>query len=258
MASIARLEQATTLVSPVETRLLGMLEAAVGKQWAEQWSIGLPDPFGQVDGKPGGRILANNPEMVNYNLVLWLWTITKAWGLMSYGRDRYKNLIGNLKQWDVTAGPQVVVPGAAEEPLTFPPPSSHPQQANLAKQMMNAGPGLPPQNLIPATTTAAAAAATSDSDDARLLARLKTFSMPFPAEQVLAVLKESVEWFAPDSTVPLPPFAYDMQPDRPWPERNGPTNFTEQAAKEKEAKEAKEAKEKAEGSYGEKGAPPKK
>ena len=64
--------------------------------------------------------------------------------------------------------------------------------------------------------------------------------MPFPADQGLAVLKESVEWFAPESTVPLPPFAYDMQPDRPWPERNGPTNFTEQAAQEKEAKEAKE------------------
>ena len=68
-------------------------------------------------------------------------------------------------------------------------------------------------------------------------------------------MEEAREMFCAGSTVELPPFAYDMQPDRPWPERNGPTNFTEQAAKEKEAKEAKE---KAEGSYEEKGAPPKK
>ena len=203
MASIARIDETAELIPPIEARLLGMLEEAHGKEWVEQWSVGLPDHWGMVDGEGAERELDNNPELVNYNAIIWLWTLAKAWDMVSFGRYRYGGLAGNRKNWDK----------GLEEGKDF--------DERYAVQLVSPNPGLE----------------LSGVDIDSLLPRLHR--SPFP-ERVLAALKEAHEMFAAGSTVPLPPFAYDMQPDKPWPERQGQVDFSEaeRLAKLKKEQEA--------------------
>jgi hypothetical protein len=75
---------------PIEARLLGLLEEAHGKEWlgAQGWSVGLPDTWGMIDGEGDERCVENNPKLVNFNLIIWLWTLAKAFDMVQFGRYR--------------------------------------------------------------------------------------------------------------------------------------------------------------------------
>ena len=67
MKSIGKYDQRAELVPPIEAKLNAMYEEAMGKDWVAGWWKGLPDPFGNVDGKPVDGSLVNvpaNPHVV--------------------------------------------------------------------------------------------------------------------------------------------------------------------------------------------------
>lgn len=201
MHSISRIGESESLIPPIEAKLCGMLEETHGKEWLDSWSVGLPDTWGMIDGDGPESNLENNPKLVNFNLILWLWTLAKAFDMVQFGRYRYGGLLGNLSNWD--------------EAKTF--------EENYKVQLSSPNPGLPLEGIEEIATTLAPCVAKS----------------PFP-ERVLAALEEAKAMFCKDSAVELPPFAYDMQPDKPWPERQGQVDFSEaeRRAKLKEQEQA--------------------
>jgi len=90
MHSISRIAETEALIPPIEARLLGLLEEAHGKEWlgAQGWSVGLPDTWGMIDGEGDERCVENNPKLVNFNLIIWLWTLAKAFDMVQFGRYR--------------------------------------------------------------------------------------------------------------------------------------------------------------------------
>jgi predicted aldo/keto reductase-like oxidoreductase len=78
-------ERAAELLPPITERLEAELVRAMGRKWAEGWSVGLPD----TDHTPG---------TVNLYHVLRLFTLAKAFDMVEYGRMRY-NLFGNGGHW---------------------------------------------------------------------------------------------------------------------------------------------------------------
>lgn len=188
MHSIRRISETETLIPPIEAKLYELLKEAHGSEWLDSWSVGLPDTWGMIDGDGPERNLENNPKLVNFNLILWLWTLAKAFDMVQFGRYRYAGLLGNLSKWDETK--------------SF--------DDNYKVQLDSPNPGLPLEGVEDITTTLAPYVAKS----------------PFP-KRVLAALEEAKAMFCKDSVIKLPPFAYDMQPDKPWPERQGQVDFTE-------------------------------
>ena len=172
MHSIRRLSETETLIPPIEAKLYGMLEETHGKDWLNGWSVGLPDTWGKIDGDGPERSLENNPKLVNFNLIIWLWTLAKAFDMVQFGRYRYAGLLGNLKNWDQTK--------------SF--------DENYKVQLASPNPGLPLEGIEDIAATLAPCVAKS----------------PFP-QRVLAALEEAKAMFCKDSTFELPPFAYDMQ-----------------------------------------------
>jgi hypothetical protein len=187
MHSIRRIGETEALIPGIEAKLLRMLEETHGKDWLDGWSVGLPDTWGMIDGDGLERNLGNNPKLVNFNLILWLWTLAKAFDMVQFGRYRYAGLLGNLSKWDETK--------SFEE--------------NYTVQLSSPNPGLPLEGVEDITALAPCVA-----------------KSPFP-ERVLAALEEAKAMFCKGSLVELPPFAYDMQPDKPWPERQGQVDFSE-------------------------------
>ena len=105
MKSIGKYDQRAELVPPIAAKLNAMYEEAMGKDWVAGWWKGLPDPFGNVDGKPVDGSLVNvpaNPHVVHYGVIAWLYSICKAWDFHDFARQRYGMLVGNGKKLDST------------------------------------------------------------------------------------------------------------------------------------------------------------
>jgi predicted aldo/keto reductase-like oxidoreductase len=73
------------LIAPIEARLQVKVENALGKQWANTWSVGLPE-WQQM---PGG---------INVREILRLYNMARTYDMTEYARSRY-NLLDGAGHW---------------------------------------------------------------------------------------------------------------------------------------------------------------
>jgi len=79
------LSDAQTHLNPILDRLEKASIAALGEDWHNTWSIGLPTP-------------AETPGNLNIPVMLWLYNLVKAYDLVEFAQARY-NLLGNGDHW---------------------------------------------------------------------------------------------------------------------------------------------------------------
>jgi len=82
---VKRLPEAPGLLPPIEARLKKAMEEAVGADFAARYLEGLPS----WEETPGG---------INIPVILWLWTLAKAYDMVEYARMRYE-LLGKGETW---------------------------------------------------------------------------------------------------------------------------------------------------------------
>jgi predicted aldo/keto reductase-like oxidoreductase len=83
--ALSYMPQAQQWVSEIQKKLLDLMHEAVGQNWWETFSEGLP----LWDATPGN---------VNIPIILWLWSLVKGWDMSEYAKMRY-NLLGNGGHW---------------------------------------------------------------------------------------------------------------------------------------------------------------
>ena len=66
-------EEGRAKVAAVEGRLVAAAHEALGQEWYENWHVGLPNGYECSSGVMVGKWV-------------WLWNITKAWGLYEYSK----------------------------------------------------------------------------------------------------------------------------------------------------------------------------
>jgi predicted aldo/keto reductase-like oxidoreductase len=91
------------LLSAPLARLEEAAISALGKDWWQAWSQGLPDSFGHIDDlNPDGTDtdVTANPFGINFTMAAWLYTISEAWGFVAYAKQRYAQYVSNDKAWD--------------------------------------------------------------------------------------------------------------------------------------------------------------
>lgn len=85
LKTLALLDRADEILSPILNRLEQAAIEALGEDWYRTWHIGLPQP----EETPGG---------INIPVILWLWNLATAYDMVAYGKMRY-NLLGNGGHW---------------------------------------------------------------------------------------------------------------------------------------------------------------
>lgn len=85
VASLVHYDSAAETIAPIERRLRAAIESALGEEWANGWSDGVPN-------------YVDVPGEVNVQEILRLWTYAKALDLEAWGKMRY-NLMGNGGHW---------------------------------------------------------------------------------------------------------------------------------------------------------------
>lgn len=85
LSTLEFLDQAESLLPPIEQRLRAAMVEAVGEQVADHFADGLPH-WEEI------------PGLINVGTVLWLRNLTLGWGLLDYAKMRY-NLLGNGGTW---------------------------------------------------------------------------------------------------------------------------------------------------------------
>ena len=96
-----------SLLSTPMAKLEEAAIAALGNDWWQGWSQGLPDSFGHIDDlKPDGTDtdITANPFGINFTMAAWLYTISEAWGFVAYAKERYAQYVNNDKAWDAKIG----------------------------------------------------------------------------------------------------------------------------------------------------------
>jgi hypothetical protein len=79
------LDQAEEILPPIIERLEKEAIAILGKDWFDNWQVGLPS-------------YENTPGNVNIPVILWLRNLTLAYDMIEYGQARY-NLLNNGSHW---------------------------------------------------------------------------------------------------------------------------------------------------------------
>ena len=85
LEAVARLEDASTLIVPVQERLQQAAAEALGDDWLHSWRQGLPS-------------WQDTPGEINLPVLLWLHNLLEAWDLESYAQARYR-LLGSGGHW---------------------------------------------------------------------------------------------------------------------------------------------------------------
>jgi predicted aldo/keto reductase-like oxidoreductase len=85
LSSLEHLDEAASVLPPIEQRLRAAMLSAVGEDLADRYDEGLP----HWDETPG---------LISIATVLWLRNLALGWGLIEYARMRY-NLLGNGGTW---------------------------------------------------------------------------------------------------------------------------------------------------------------
>ena len=85
LEAVARLEDASTLIVPVQERLQQAAADALGDDWLHSWRQGLPS-------------WQDTPGEINLPVLLWLHNLLEAWDLESYAQARYR-LLGSGGHW---------------------------------------------------------------------------------------------------------------------------------------------------------------
>ena len=214
MKSIGKYDQRAELVPPIEAKLNAMYEEAMGKDWVAGWWKGLPDPFGNVDGKPVDGSLVNvpaNPHVVHYGVIAWLYSICKAWDFHDFARQRYGMLVGNGKKLDST-----VADGKTSSDYVL-------------DIMGDFGPGCDTRTLDSATLAASIEGA--PCKDAVLAALEWARENLHPVSRTTLagiwlrlphIPKKDPNFGGQDKECEIPPMCEDMRPDICWPDRPKP------------------------------------
>ncbi|MEO1341361.1 MAG: aldo/keto reductase [Cyanobacteria bacterium J06635_13] len=79
------LDQAEEILPPILERLEQEAIAVLGKDWLENWKVGLPE-------------YQDTPGNVNLPVILWLRNLALAYDMIEYGQARY-NLLTNAGHW---------------------------------------------------------------------------------------------------------------------------------------------------------------
>jgi len=85
LEAVSRLEDAPTLIVPVQERLQQAAADALGDDWLHSWRQGLPS-------------WQDTPGEINLPVLLWLHNLLEAWDLESYAQARYR-LLGSGGHW---------------------------------------------------------------------------------------------------------------------------------------------------------------
>jgi predicted aldo/keto reductase-like oxidoreductase len=85
IAALAHYDRIAEVIAPIERRLRAEMERVLGRDWCEQWPMGLPN-------------YVDVPGEINVNEIIRLWTYAKSLGLVEWGKMRY-NLLGNADHW---------------------------------------------------------------------------------------------------------------------------------------------------------------
>ena len=85
LEAVSLLEDASTLIAPVQERLHLAAAEALGLDWLGSWRQGLPS-------------WQDTPGEINLPVLLWLHNLLEAWDLESYARARYR-LLGSGGHW---------------------------------------------------------------------------------------------------------------------------------------------------------------
>ncbi|MEO1670750.1 MAG: aldo/keto reductase [Cyanobacteria bacterium J06631_2] len=79
------LDRADEILPPILERLEQEAIAVLGKDWVENWKVGLPE-------------YQDTPGNVNLPVILWLRNLALAYDMLEYGKARY-NLLTNAGHW---------------------------------------------------------------------------------------------------------------------------------------------------------------
>lgn len=85
METVEKLDRAEALVTPIIGRLEEEMEKALGREWLDNWQVGLPE----WEGTPGE---------INIPAILRLYNTLKAFRMVEFCKSRY-NLLGNGGHW---------------------------------------------------------------------------------------------------------------------------------------------------------------
>lgn len=85
MSSLQHMDKIAELLPPIEKRLRQAMDQTMGPGVAERIGEGLPDWH-------------DAPGYMNFKIMLWLYTLGKAYDMTAYGKMRY-NLLGNGGHW---------------------------------------------------------------------------------------------------------------------------------------------------------------
>ncbi len=85
LEAVKKFPQAAELVPPIAERLKEAMQEALGADFADRYMEGLPEYY-------------HVPGNLNLKIMLWLYTLAKAYDMSEYGKMRY-NLIGNAGHW---------------------------------------------------------------------------------------------------------------------------------------------------------------
>jgi predicted aldo/keto reductase-like oxidoreductase len=85
MRALEYYERAAEVIAPVEERLRAEMDAAVGADWRENWTRGIPE-------------YTEAPGEINLLEIMRLWALAKSLDLIEFGKMRY-NLLGNAGHW---------------------------------------------------------------------------------------------------------------------------------------------------------------